>query len=245
MRSRMVGLAAAALVLAMVGTSQAVLIDRGGGLIYDTVLNITWLQDADLAASETFGISVTNPFGAMNWATTEAWLAAMNAAHYLGYSDWRLPHTLPVNGSSYNYYWWVTDGSTDQAYNISAPGSAYPGSTGSEMAYMFYNNLGNRGYFDVKGFFQPQPWCENTGPFENLINYIWWSGTPFGLYPDYQMWGFSFGNGGQSGVGMGEGYFAWPVFDGDVGGSVPLPGAVWLLGPSLIGLLGLKRKILG
>jgi len=52
MKSRMVGLAVAALVLAMVGTSQAVLIDRGGGLIYDTVLNITWLQDASLASSE-------------------------------------------------------------------------------------------------------------------------------------------------------------------------------------------------
>ena len=27
----------------------ATLIDRGGGLIYDTVLNITWLQDANYA----------------------------------------------------------------------------------------------------------------------------------------------------------------------------------------------------
>lgn len=27
------------------GAAQATLIDRGGGLIYDDLLNITWLQD--------------------------------------------------------------------------------------------------------------------------------------------------------------------------------------------------------
>ena len=32
-----------------IGTSHAALIDRGGGLIYDDVLNITWLQDAGYA----------------------------------------------------------------------------------------------------------------------------------------------------------------------------------------------------
>jgi len=35
------------------------------------------------------------------------------------------------------------DGTTDRAYNISAPGTAYVGSTASEMAHLFFNTLGN------------------------------------------------------------------------------------------------------
>jgi hypothetical protein len=37
-------------------SADATLYDRGGGLIYDKDLNITWLQDANLAATETFGV---------------------------------------------------------------------------------------------------------------------------------------------------------------------------------------------
>ena len=44
------------LALAMVFTystsTKAELIDRGGGLIYDTDLDITWLQDANYASTE-------------------------------------------------------------------------------------------------------------------------------------------------------------------------------------------------
>jgi hypothetical protein len=32
---------------------------------------------------------------------------------------------------------------------------------------------------------------------------------------------------------------------GSGGSSVPIPGAVWLLGSGLLGLIGLKRKFLG
>jgi hypothetical protein len=34
-------------VLGLAPTSQAMLVDRGGGMIYDTTLHITWLQDAN------------------------------------------------------------------------------------------------------------------------------------------------------------------------------------------------------
>jgi hypothetical protein len=59
--------------------------------------------------------------------------------------------TNPVKGSSYYYTTWSYDGSTDLGYNQSAPGSTYPGSTGSEMAYMFYYELGNLGLRDING----------------------------------------------------------------------------------------------
>ena len=60
---------------------QAELFDRGGGLIYDDVLDITWLQDANLA-------------GPMNWAD---WLAWADELNYGGYDDWRLA-SMDVNG---------------------------------------------------------------------------------------------------------------------------------------------------
>ena len=35
--------------ISLSGAAQAALFDRGGGLIYDDVLNVTWLQDANYA----------------------------------------------------------------------------------------------------------------------------------------------------------------------------------------------------
>jgi hypothetical protein len=41
--------AASAAMVAMSGTAQAALVDRGGGMIYDTTRNITWLADMNYA----------------------------------------------------------------------------------------------------------------------------------------------------------------------------------------------------
>ena len=37
--------AAASAMVALSGAAQAALVDRGGGMIYDTTRNITWLAD--------------------------------------------------------------------------------------------------------------------------------------------------------------------------------------------------------
>jgi len=64
--------------------THATLWDRGGGLIYDDDLNITWLQNAGLG-------------GNRSWDSAMAW--ASNLV-YGGYDDWRLP-TTP--GTNYGY----------------------------------------------------------------------------------------------------------------------------------------------
>ncbi len=46
---------------AVSGTAQASLFDRGNGLIYDTDLNVNWLANANLAASNTFGMAQQPP----------------------------------------------------------------------------------------------------------------------------------------------------------------------------------------
>ena len=50
------------LVLCFAITANAALIDRGTGMIYDTDQDITWLQDADYAATSGYDSD-----GQMNW----------------------------------------------------------------------------------------------------------------------------------------------------------------------------------
>ncbi len=91
----------------------AELLDRGNGLIYDTELDITWLQDANYPA--TTGIS---PDGRLTWDEAVAWAADLV---YQGYDDWRLPTTL----------------SPDPSCGFSSLPAAGTGCTGSEMGRLF------------------------------------------------------------------------------------------------------------
>src|SRR5688500_20181476 len=73
-------------------TSHAALIDRGGGLIYDDVLNVTWLQDASY--SETSGYAAG---GNLSWNQAVDWtsnLSYYDSVRGVTYDDWRLPTTV-------------------------------------------------------------------------------------------------------------------------------------------------------
>jgi len=50
--------------LAVSGAVGTALVDRGGGMIHDTVLNITWLQDANYAQTSGYDAD-----GKMTWDT--------------------------------------------------------------------------------------------------------------------------------------------------------------------------------
>lgn len=81
--SRRVALAILTACLAWAGTAQAALFARPGGMVYDDVLNVTWLQDWNVAGVMTFE-------GANSWAANLV---------YGGYDDWRLPSALNADGS--------------------------------------------------------------------------------------------------------------------------------------------------
>lgn len=200
--------------------AQAALHDQGNGMIYDDVLNITWQQNANLAASNTFGVSGINADGTMSWTTAQSWIAAMNAANYLGHHDWRLPKLTPVNRVSFNYA--NSDiGTTDFGQNISG--------TNSELGYMFYINLGNHGDCDANGLpvgcgdVDAVTPLNSVGPFVNLDANnppTFWTGTPSplqridgdtGLPVGPEAWVFHFWDGGQDPNPYPDSLSAWAV----------------------------------
>ena len=250
------GLIAASLVS---GIAHAALHDRGGGLIYDDNLNITWLQNANYGAGSIydnadpyFGNTATD--GLMSWQNAVDWTA--NLSYYdnvrgVTYTDWRLPTVNPVNGFDYTPRdadglvngAWTSDGSTDYGFNIT--------STQSELSYMFYVNLGNPGSFTPSGALSgcnaASSYClNNTGPFINLLPRSYWAGPLFSRIPNSNptdVWNFYMYNGYQTFGGISfEPNFAWAVRDGDVA-AVPEAEtyALMLAGLGLIGWRARRR----
>lgn len=83
------------LLVLVFSSADAALISRmSGQAYYDTVLNITWVADANL--SQTSGYDAD---GAMNWNDAQTWIGSLNSASYLGVSDWRLP-SMDVNADT-------------------------------------------------------------------------------------------------------------------------------------------------
>lgn len=149
--------------------------------------------------------------------------------------NWRTPIVTPVNGVSFNCGY-STNGSTDYGYNTTLVNP-----NASELAHLFYNELGNLGYYGSNGQVQPNHGVTNQGLFQNLESMWYWTGTQYAAYPSFA-WAFNTDYGDQSLDGS-KTYrlLGWAVSPGQVT-SVPPPTAVWLFGSALLGLAGLRRK---
>ena len=206
-------------------TAEAALVDRGGGLIYDDVLHITWLQDANLAATNSFGvIGIATVGGGMPWAIAQNWIAAMNAESYLGYSDWRLPTTTQPDPTCSNQF--------------EGGGFGY-GCTGSELGYMFYENLGGTARSNINAV--------HNANFDLFLNVpavaTYWSGSEFVLETD-NAWFFAVYEGYQGAQLKTGGFSAWAVRPGDVPSAVPEPSsfALTLACLSAFGVSARRRR---
>ena len=232
------GIALAGALMLLLGNAQATLHDRGGGLLYDDVLKITWLQDANYA--QTSGYSFD---GTMNWAAGKAWADGLV---YAGYSDWRLATNSPVNGTlaGWNYNA-SNNGSTDWGFNIT--------STHSEMSYMYYVNLGLKGYKSPSGAAQSDYGIfgngttggqKNVGPVHNLQSGAYWSEARGVPGSDFLAWNFymTIGEQGQKISSYGTSY-SWAVRAGDVP-AIPEPEsyALMLIGIGMVGFATRRRR---
>lgn len=123
--------------------------DRIADAFYDTVLNVTWLADANWAGTSGYADQFENPspypdepVGRMGMLEQKTWAAELNM---YGVTGWRLHKRL-------GYY--------------CVDGTCYPSNT--EIAHLYFETLGN-------GNGGPT----NTGPFTNAFLGPYWSASTF------------------------------------------------------------------
>jgi hypothetical protein len=219
MKANVLGLLTVTLLAGQMAANAELVPVEGGTLVSDTTQNLTWVSDANLfltkaqedpnlvnaivsnAAGLFVGYTVsaeefitTGTYaGTMTWWAAEAWVHYLNVMNYEGYSNWRLPTTVrSLNSLGY------PDGI-----------GTNPSPSSSEMAHLFYTDLGQ-----VAGSFVGS----NPGPFRNVqgsdSNSTYWSGTNLEPYNAFLFIPFN-GYQGNSFSLNGISY-AWPVRDGHV-----------------------------
>lgn len=211
---------ATAALLVLAGTAQAALINRGGGMIYDTTRNLTWLSDMNYAFTSgyaTKNVGGTGPNqildnGRMGWDAANTWV---NDLEFGGYDDWRLPTLDPSDPNC--------SGSID-------PGGGFPvqrvgyNCTGGELGGLFITDLGNKAgesVLDQAGDTQQQR--DNLALFKNVRSNVYWSGTEYAPRPS-SAWAFYAGSGDADGaLDKGNQMYALAVRSGDVAAAVPEP----------------------
>ena len=200
---------AAVLAFSLSTGAQASLVARTGGMVYDTINDITWAADANLAKTSGYDAD-----GQMTWANAVAWADQLTLG---GFTDWSLPTTVPA--------------------------VPYYNQTGSQMGDLFYNQLGGAARKNIATTHN-----DNYNLFTHVQSYVYWSSSEEGFYcgggdcvpnPGYYGHAWYFDTYGEQFFTVKEApFFAWAVRPGDV----PVPGAFWLFGTALVGLIGLKRR---
>jgi len=213
-------ISALSLLSAVLG-AQAALIDRGGGFIYDDLLEITWTQNANIRDGE-------GPLGDGRdiWDNQVAWAASLSlfdSVRNVTWSDWRLPRVVQPDPSC--------SAQVDPGGGFPVQGFGH-GCTRSEMGHLA----------NVYGIGA----SPDSGLFTNVQFYPYWSDTTYAPSP-LSAWYSVFVMPGQSIMPHQstaykdlEYYYAWAVRDGDVA-TLPEPATVWLFGLGL-GLLVWTRR---
>jgi hypothetical protein len=185
-----------------------------GEAYYDTILDITWLADANYAQTSGF-----DDDGRMNWEDANAWVSGIDIN---GITGWRLPTLSPIDGVSFNTNF-SNNATTDGNYADSEGWVGLTGSPVSELGHLFYVTLGNIGWCtpddaNPSSCVEQTGWAIiNTGPFSNLNTFEgnghYWTDTEMNLST---AWSFGFYGGAQIGGPKSTTFKGWAVHDGDI-----------------------------
>ncbi len=169
----------------------------GGGLqlssdgktVYDPVSCVTWPADANLAASEKFGLALKDsngvatfsPTGGMTHTSALSWVQQMNVHGYGGHEKWALPPIAKAHCGS---------------------ASPVAGCAGNPLGELYYNQL----HLSEGQLVTPVPDVK-VGAFHNFQPYLYWScngdagqnicSTTKPLPEPNYGWSFNFGDGFQ------------------------------------------------
>ena len=179
-----------------------------GQTVYDPNLKVTWLANANLAATQTFGVSNINKSGSMDYAVAVRWVAAMNkyehGVGYLGHNNWQLP-TAPVKDESC-----ARTGRNGESFGFNCSGSA--------LGSLYYGSLRLR---------EPNTAvripANTVGPFKDFQPYLYWSGSA-AADPKQGFVSFSF-NSGFQGANVWRNYlYVLPMIKGKLPSTPPATG---------------------
>jgi len=182
-----------------------------GRTVHDARLGVTWLADANLAATESFGVTGINKSGSMDYATAVRWVAAMNAFNngtgYLGHNNWQLP-TAPATDKTCEL-----TGRNGEPFGYHCSGSA--------LGSLYYVSL---------GLHEPDSAVANAedqvGPFQNFQPYLYWSKSP-AIDPKQGFVSFSFASGFQGANVFRNFLYVLPMFKGKKPGMSPTSDVNW------------------
>lgn len=205
----------------------------GVGLVYSSVSDVTWTQDANLFKTL---YQADNDLVNQIASVTSTYIDTARGLRTIGWSDFNIGNgrmTWWGAQAFVNYLNSITYGGSDQWRLPSAGNNPQTGfnQTDSELGQLFYSELGGL----------------ESSPIPDTITFIneqalrYWSDTEYAPAPG-NAWHFDTLSGLQLNFIKSSQYFAWAVSPGQVP-EVPVPGAVWLMSSGLLGLLGLKRRL--
>jgi len=208
--------AALAGLVAWAGAAQAALVNRGGGMIYDTTHDITWLADMNYAVTSGYaaanaggtGVNRISADGRMGWNAASAWADTLI---YGGFGDWRLPTVNPA------------DSTCSGSFGV---GLGFFGfnCTGGELSGLFVTDLGNKARESVLN--QAGDTAEQIANFALFSNVradeAYWSGLQYAPTPSLA-WAFNPVDGSQNTASKSALLYAVAMRSGDVTASVPEP----------------------
>lgn len=204
----------------VISVSHADLVTIGTATYEGSSYNL--IYDADAPMGSIVWLDYTNGpstwFGQINWAS-ELNTAITSYNIYPAYTvTWNGSWRLPSAGAN-------PQGGYDQ--------------TTSELGHLYYEELGLKNFED-RGFVPVSNDELNALNFGNLIASNYWYSTEDIDYPD-KAWLFNTIYGGQGTYVKTAAFYALAVHNAQVS-TVPIPGAIWLLGSGLLGFVAVRKR---